>query len=307
MSRFAFRGMMAPTFTPFKKNGSLNLEVIPAYAKCLQEGGVKGIWVNGTVGEGMSMTVEERKSLTEAWVKCRREVSTMIIHCGAGCLMDTQELARHAESQGVDGVAVLPCLYDKPTTTEDLVEYMVEVAKACPNTHLFYYHIPMKTNVNLSMSEFLKKGFKKVPTLAGIKFTDMDVSGEGRKCVEVDSGSLTIFSGFDKTLQEALSVGFSCAVNGGFSFLPQFGSQIFSLMEAGNVSEAKRMQEVLSSHFDVIFKETGKEYTVASLKTATSLLTGVEMGPVRFPVKALSDQKIDNLKNAFKNLGLKVY
>ncbi|XP_042227498.1 N-acetylneuraminate lyase-like isoform X2 [Homarus americanus] len=203
MSRFAFRGMMAPTFTPFKKNGSLNLEVIPAYAKCLQEGGVKGIWV--------------------------------------------------------------------------------------------------------SMSEFLKKGFKKVPTLAGIKFTDMDVSGEGRKCVEVDSGSLTIFSGFDKTLQEALSVGFSCAVNGGFSFLPQFGSQIFSLMEAGNVSEAKRMQEVLSSHFDVIFKETGKEYTVASLKTATSLLTGVEMGPVRFPVKALSDQKIDNLKNAFKNLGLKVY
>lgn len=50
----------------------------------------------------------------------------------------------------------------------------------------------------VSMSEFLEKGVKRVPTLAGIKFTDEDVSGEGKKCLKVDGGNLTVFNGFDQ-------------------------------------------------------------------------------------------------------------
>merc|ERR1711962_1557908 len=155
MSRFPFTGMMAPTFTPMHQDWSLNLEVIPAYAKHLNANGVKGIYVNGTSGEGMSLTVSERKAMHEAWMKCQDLVPTIVLQVGAGCLKDTQELAAHAESLSCSGIAILPCLYDKPVTAQDLVDYCAEVATAAPKTPLLYYHIPFKTGVNILMSEFL--------------------------------------------------------------------------------------------------------------------------------------------------------
>ncbi|KAK7076304.1 hypothetical protein SK128_003804 [Halocaridina rubra] len=148
MKPFTFKGMMAPTCAPFRSDSSLNLDVIPAYAKWLNNNGVTAVWVNGTAGEGMSMTVSERKAIAEAWMKCRDHIPTVIMQCGAGCFTDTLELVRHAESLNVEGIALLPNLFDRPKSTEDLVDYMEEVSKACPNTPLFYYHIPMKTAVN---------------------------------------------------------------------------------------------------------------------------------------------------------------
>ncbi|KAG0724424.1 N-acetylneuraminate lyase [Chionoecetes opilio] len=283
---------MAPIFAPFTADGSLNLKVVKTYAAHLKKEGVAGVWVNGSVGEGMSLTVQERKALAEAWLACREDVPTVIVHCGAVCLKDALELARHAEDHRASGVAVVPPLYDRPATTDDLVDYMQEVAKACPRTPLFYYHYPSKTGVNLSMSEFLQKGVKRIPTLAGMKFTDEDVSDEGRKCVQVDGGSLTIFSGFDQdsavggwgetgvglgglerqsTLQEALSVGFSCSVNAGFNFVSHLGARVYSLMAAGDVHEAKKVQKQFNDCFDVILSPDVYELTLMVPSPAVGL------------------------------------
>lgn len=305
MKPFTFTGPMAPTFAPFKSDGSLNLDKIPAYAKHLGASGITAVWVNGTVGEGMSMTVSERKLMAEAWMKCRKDVTTVIVQCGAGCLKDTCELAKHAESLGVEGIALLPNLFDKPTTTDDLIDYMEEVSKVCSNTPLFYYHIPMKTCVDLSMSEFLTKGVKKIPTLSGLKFTDMDVKGEGKKCLQVANGTLTIFNGFDEVLQEAVSVGFNSAVGGTFSGCPSFPSQLFSLMKNAKETEAKKLQEEHISHTDVLSKQTGGS-SVAGLKTATSLLTGIDMGPTRLPVKPYTSTMTQKMKVDLANLGFTV-
>ncbi|XP_037778360.1 N-acetylneuraminate lyase-like isoform X1 [Penaeus monodon] len=287
MAKFSFHGLMAPTFAPFHSDGSLNLDVIPAYAKHLRNTGVTGVWVNGTAGEGMSMTVAERKKLAEAWMACKKDVGTVIIQCGAGCLLDTQELARHAESLGACGIAVFPCIFDKPRSADELVDYMAEVAKACPGSPLFYYHIPMKTQVNLSMSEFLQKGVERIPTLAGLKFTDGDVSGEGKKCLEVAGRSLTIFNGFDERLQEAVSQGFSCGVNVCYNFCAHHAADILSLMKAGKVEEAKEAQKAIVDLLGVIFKPTGG-FSVAGVKAAMTILTGLDVGPSRLPVKPLT-------------------
>lgn len=306
MSRFNFKGMMAPSFASFKPDGSLNLEIVKPYAEHLKKNGVTGVWVNGSVGEGMSMTIAERKAYTEAWLACRHDVPTMIVMCGAACLKDALELARHAESKGADGVAVIPALYERPPTTDDLVDYMEEVAKACPRTPLFYYHIPEKTGVTLSMSEFLQKGAKRIPTLAGLKFTDRDVSGEGKKCVEVDGGSMTVFAGYDDTLQEAISVGFSCAVHSSFNFVPQLGSRIFSLMAAGDVAGAKKAQKELNDCFDIIFKRsTG--FNLSCMKAACPILTGLQVGPPRLPAKPLTEDMTRGLRKDLQDRGFKVY
>ncbi|XP_066971417.1 N-acetylneuraminate lyase-like [Macrobrachium rosenbergii] len=307
MKRFNFTGMMAPPHAPFKSDGSLNLDVIPTYARHLKKHGITAIWLNGTAGEGMSMTVSERKQIAEAWMKCRDEISTVIVQCEAGSFKNTCELVKHAVSIGVEGVALLPNLFDRPKTPDELVDFMEEVSKVCPNTPLFYYHIPMKTCVDISMSEFLEKGIKRIPNLAGLKFTDMDVAGEGKKCLQVAGGTLTIFNGFDEKLQEAVSLGFSSAVGGTFSGFPTMASQIFSFMKESKVAEAKRVQEELVTQIGAVFKQSGGGFTVAHLKAATTLLTGIDMGPTRFPVKPCTPAMLDRLREDLRAVGLSVH
>ena len=60
-------GLIAATFTPFAADGSVNVGVVPSYAEHLRAQGVAGVFVNGTTGEGLSLSLAERETLAEAW------------------------------------------------------------------------------------------------------------------------------------------------------------------------------------------------------------------------------------------------
>ncbi len=61
-------GLIDAPFTPFTPEGDLNLEPIPAYANMLRANGMKGVFINGSSGEGYMLTDDERKRLAEAWI-----------------------------------------------------------------------------------------------------------------------------------------------------------------------------------------------------------------------------------------------
>ena len=65
-----FRGLVAAPFTPFNADRSLNLAVIPAYARFLRDNGVSAAFICGTTGEGLSLTLDERLSVAERWAAC---------------------------------------------------------------------------------------------------------------------------------------------------------------------------------------------------------------------------------------------
>lgn len=105
--------------------------------------------VNGTTGEGVSLNVDERKRIAEAWREATQITKQhLMIQIGGGSLPDVLELARHADSLGVDSLLCYPELYFKPTTYQQLINYLKLVGQAAPNTPLFYYHIPAWSHVN---------------------------------------------------------------------------------------------------------------------------------------------------------------
>ena len=71
-------GLVAAPFTPMNEDGSLNLGLIPAYYRLLKENNVKGAFICGSTGEGVSLTLAERKAVAEAWAACAAEVSTFL-------------------------------------------------------------------------------------------------------------------------------------------------------------------------------------------------------------------------------------
>jgi len=89
------QGLIAAPFTPMYKDGSLNLSLIPSYYKMLKANGVIGAFICGSTGEGVSMSVDEKKAVAEAWAACTKGDADFIVMplLGGTCLTDCKELA----------------------------------------------------------------------------------------------------------------------------------------------------------------------------------------------------------------------
>uniref|UniRef100_A0A2P2I2I4 N-acetylneuraminate lyase n=1 Tax=Hirondellea gigas TaxID=1518452 RepID=A0A2P2I2I4_9CRUS len=300
--KFEYKGMMAPTFTPFNPDGSLNLAIIPRYAQLLHDGGVTGVFVNGTNGEGMSLTTAERKLVAEAWAKSRGMAGKVVIQVGGLNLRDSQELARHAVSIGASAIACLPHLYDKPGTIAELVAYCKEVASAAPEIPFLYYHIPFKTGVELPMDKFLEAASLEIPNLAGLKFTSMEVETEGYGCLKAVGGSMTVLNGFDEVMSKSRRVGFHGAIGGCLNFMPLEAGRLLCLSGIADddgstccvprlerLDEIYRLQNRINTLWDIVRKHCGCSF-VSGAKFVMKSLTGVDVGPARKPQQPLSEE-----------------
>lgn len=211
-----FKGLMAPVFTPFRGD-EINYDIIPKYVEFLKSMQVRGILVNGTSGEGMSLNVIERKKVTQKFFDACKHFDVVMMVQISGCpFADVIELARHAEEIGVHGVLCLPELYFKPKTVEHLVKYLKDIASQCPITPLYYYHIPMFTDVNLPMSSFMELASKEIKTFRGIKYTSGDLE-KGLACLKYGQ----VFLGADTILVGALALGFDCAIMTSLNMHPE--------------------------------------------------------------------------------------
>ena len=94
------KGLIAAVFTPMHKDGSINLQPIREYGQYLSRNKLTGAFINGTTGEGIMMTTEERKIVAEQWITSVSDDFKMIIHIGSPCIESCKELAVHAKESG---------------------------------------------------------------------------------------------------------------------------------------------------------------------------------------------------------------
>lgn len=281
---YTYRGLIVPVFTPFNKDGSLNLGIIPQYAKYLAKKRINGILVNGTTGEGMSMSVIERKLVTEAWVKATKNTKQhLMIQIGGAPFPDVIELTKHAESLNVDSILCLPELYSKPTTPQELIEYLEKVGKAAPKTPLLYYHIPMLTNVNIHMGQFLESIGSEIPSFVGIKFTSGNLE-EGAQALYANK-KYVIFLGNDQLVNAACALGMDSFILCGINTFPELVLNLLDAGKSGDMLKAKNLQEKLSSAVLAIIKHGAR---TQAMKIAMSLLTDINVGPSRAPLTSVS-------------------
>jgi len=102
-------GLVAATHTPFKSDGSLNLAVVETQAARLLAAGVSAAFINGTTGECLSLSLEERRTLAQRWFEVARGTDLKIsVHVGSNCLPDARALATQAEQLGATRSPRLP-------------------------------------------------------------------------------------------------------------------------------------------------------------------------------------------------------
>lgn len=117
------KGLIDAPFTPFHENGEVNYEPIEAYAKLLVKNGLKGVFINGSSGEGYMLTEEERMKLAEKWMEAAPEGFKVIVHVGSTCVKSSRNLAEHAQKIGAWGIGAMATPFPRIGRIEELVKY----------------------------------------------------------------------------------------------------------------------------------------------------------------------------------------
>lgn len=283
-------GLIAAPFTPFDRNGDVNLPVIAQQARHLVKTRVRGSYVCGTTGEGISCTVAERKAVLEEWIRQGRGRLVVIAHVGALSLRDAQDLAAHAQACGADAVSIVPPNYFKPASIEALVACVRAVAEAAPRLPFYYYHTTL-SGVGLPMPAFLDAAERSVPTLAGIKFNSPDLY-EYQNCLRACGGRLDAIYGVDEFFAGAIALGARAFIGSTYNYAAPLYHRVRKAVESGNLAGAQAGMAKVCRIVDLLVQHGG----VATGK-AMMAVHGIDVGDPRLPILPLSpSRKADIVK-----------
>jgi N-acetylneuraminate lyase len=290
-------GLIAAPFTGFLPDYSVNLNVIKEYAEVLYKLGLAGVFVNGTTGEGMSLTTEERKAVAVRWIESSPANFKVIIHVGSCSLQESKILAEHAHAIGAWGIGAHALCFFKPLGIEGLVDCCREIASCAPRLPFYYYHIPSMTNINLKIVDFLNKADGEIENLAGIKFTYEDLM-DFRLSMELFGGKYDMLFGRDELLLCGLVLGAKGAVGSTYNYIPQLYFKMMNLYKEGKVDQAHMVQVLSMRIINLLLKNGGG---IACGK-ALMMMYGLDLGPCRKPLTTCDDPVRSKIISEVKSL-----
>lgn len=286
------KGLIDAPFTPFHEDGSLNLAPIPEYAALLARNGLKGVFINGSSGEGYMLTEEERMQLAEAWMAAVPKDFKVIVHVGSTSVMSSRRLAEHAQKIGAWGIGAMATPFPKIGNIEQLCRYCEEIASAAPELPFYYYHIPAFNGAFLSMYDFLKAVDGRIPNFAGIKYT-FESLYEYNRCRRYQNGKFDMLHGQDETILPCLAMG---GAQGGIGGTTNYNGHcltgILEAWEKGDLEKARQLQDFAQDVIDVICNFRGN---IVGGKRIMKLI-GLDLGPNRVPFMSVTDEEEQELR-----------
>ena len=292
-------GLIDAPFTPFLANGDVNLEPIEAYAAMLQKNGLKGVFINGSSGEGYMLTTDERKRLAEKWVSVAPKGFKVIVHVGSCCLRDSVDLARHAQAIGAWGIGSMAPPFPHIGRIEELVRYCEQIAAAAPELPFYYYHIPAFNGAYLPMVDLLKAVDGRIPNFAGIKYTYESLY-EYNQCRLYKNGKYDMLHGQDETILPSLAQG---GAQGGIGGTTNYnGRELVAIIDAwkkGDIEAARMHQNFAQAVINVICHYRGN---IVAGKRIMKLI-GFDLGPNRVPFQNMTDDEEQQMKAELEAIG----
>jgi dihydrodipicolinate synthase/N-acetylneuraminate lyase len=209
------KGRIAAAVTPLRDGGAaLDLEAVPPYVDFLADGGLDGVLALGTTGEGILLSVGERKDVAEAFVATGGERLDVAVHCGAQTTADTVELARHAAEVGADAVAVIGppyYAYDE----EALYDHFAAAAEAAGETPFYLYEFKARTGYSIPLSVVERLGDR----VAGLKVSNQPYEAVAPYLLD----GKDLFVGAEALVDRGLAEGAAGSVSGLAAAFPEGG------------------------------------------------------------------------------------
>ncbi len=295
-----YEGLVAAPFTPMDNEGNLNLEMVPEYYSFLEKNGIVGAFINGSNGEGVSLTQKERQIHASEWAGCLKKGGKLrIINLvGGTSYNECIENAIFSAEAGLSAIALLAPYYFKPFNEIQLAEFVARVGESVPGTPVYFYHMPLFTGVNMSMIGFLEKISAMLPNFAGIKYTQQDFM-DFMLCLNYDNGKYDLLWGRDECILSALVTGCKGSVGSTYNYAAPLYHALIKAFNDGNLDDARKLQQ---KSIDVIAL-LGKYGGIATGKAFMKYI-GMDCGKFRAPVKNMTAKMYEDFVKDVDNLKL---
>jgi len=228
------RGALAAAVTPLR-DGSLDEAAFAPYVGFLADGGLDGILVLGTTGEGILFSADERRRALELFLRASSGRLQVAVHCGAQTTADTIALAAHAAEAGAEAVAVIGPPYFQ-LDERALVEHFAAAAAACAPTPFYVYEFERASGYAVPLP-VLHELRERASNLAGLKVSDAPFDRFSPYLLE----GLDVFVGPEALIFDGLTAGAAGAVSGLAAAFPR---EVAEVVRAPTADGAIRLGEL---------------------------------------------------------------
>jgi len=225
--------------TPLRGPDELDLAGLERLIEHILEGGVSGLFILGTTGEGPSLSYRLRRKLVEQTCRQVRGRVPVLVGFTDTAFVESLSLARHAASAGADALVLAPPYY-LPAGQPELQEYLGHIIAELP-LPLFLYNMPALTKVQYELG--VLQWALEQPRIIGLK----DSSGNMTYFRQA-AGLLkqrpdwTLLIGQEGLLAEALDAGGHGGVSGGANVFPKLYVQLCEAVRAGDIPRSRQLQ-----------------------------------------------------------------
>ncbi len=284
-----YHGVIPAFYACYDDEGEISPERVQSLTKYFIEKGVKGVYVNGSSGECIYQSVQDRKTVLENVVKAAQGKLTIIAHVACNNTKDSQELARHAESLGVDAIAAIPPIYFR-LPEYAIAKYWNDISDAAPNTDFIIYNIPQLAGVALTPSLYEK--MRENPRVIGVKNSSMPVQDIQTFCKAGDD--YIVFNGPDEQFISGRLIGAQGGIGGTYAVMSQLFLQLDHFLKTNQWEKAKKLQAEVNEIIAQMCSCHGNMYAVA--KEILRINENLNIGSVRAPLAELIPEDLPKVQ-----------
>jgi dihydrodipicolinate synthase/N-acetylneuraminate lyase len=253
--RDVLQGAIAAAVTPLAEGGrQVDEPTLGPLVRFLADGGVDGVLACGTTGEGILLSVPERRRVVERFLEERPDGFQVAVHAGAQTTLDTVALAAHAKEVGADAVAVIAPPYFA-LDEEEVLAHLLAAAEACTPLPFYAYEFAARSGYRIPVRA-IERLRERASNLAGMKVSDRPWSAVEPYLLD----GLDLFVGAEPITLEGLAAGAAGAVSGLAAAFPEI---VASLVHERSALAGERVTTLRDLLGPIPFHAALKEILIA--------------------------------------------
>lgn len=286
-------GVIPPMVTPLTKNGEIDLDGLEDVAGFLLDGGVHGLFVLGTVGEGPKFSREERKKIIEAVISTAGLKVPVMAGTGGISTKDTITFTKDAKDLGAAAAVIHPPWYYHPSP-EALLEHFKKVASEV-DIPLILYNIPF---VGYTIPTDVAVRASQIKNVVGLKDSGGDLFYYQQLIASCQEG-FNVIQGYGSLFLPSLAIGGKATMAGEANIAPKIIVGIYESYLKGEFETARRLHYKVISLLPIFSYGTFPD----GVKEAMNMM-GVRAGYTREPSTGLNEVQRKEIENILRNIGL---
>lgn len=290
-----FTGSCTAVVTPFAESG-VDFERLKRNLEVQYENGTAAVLVCGTTGEAATLSENEHSEVLRTAVQAVGGRMKVIAGVGSNNTRSALRAAENAKAVGADGILMVTPYYNK-TSRQGLIEHFRYVAERV-ELPMILYNVPSRTGIGLTAESYA--ALAEHPNINGVKEASGDF-GLIYRTRALCGDALHLWSGNDDNTVPMMAMGAKGVISVASNLVPAAVAKLCALCLEGSFPEAMALAARYQPLFSALFAETNPIPVKAAMK-----LMGTDSGLLRLPLWEISEEHLQQLKNAMRAVGLNV-